>query len=111
MKALYLSRLDNNIGDIQSSVYNFREVFNSEIAKRLNAASYVLFPEGHVRDLALPDSLAPGINLAPDGISSAYELVVVGGLIGPQIFYAGWDAHSKIDLPIVLWGIGHNIHF
>jgi hypothetical protein len=35
----------------------------------------------------------------------------VGGLIGPPIFDAGWDALSKIDLPIVLWGIGHNIHF
>jgi len=79
MKALYLSRLDNNIGDIQSSVYNFREILNREVAKRLDVASYELFPEGDVRDFALPDSWASGIDRVPCGIGSNYDLVVVGG--------------------------------
>jgi hypothetical protein len=113
MKALYLSRLDNNIGDLQSSVYNFREVFNREVARRLNVASYELFPKGHVRDFALPDSWASEFDLAPDGIGRIFDLVVVGGggLIGPPVFDPGWDALSKVDVPIVLWGIGHNTHF
>jgi hypothetical protein len=113
MKALYLSRLDNNIGDIQSSVYNFREILNIEVAKRLDVASYELFPEGEVRDFALPESWASGIDRVPCGIGSNNDLVVVGGggLIGPPVFDAGWDALSNVDVPIVLWGIGHNIHF
>lgn len=112
MKALYLSRLDSNIGDLESSVYKYREIFNREVAKRLNVASYELFPEGDVRDFALPNSWESGTVLESGGISNAYDLIVVGGggLIGPPIFDAGWDSLSKFDAPIVLWGIGHNIH-
>lgn len=118
MKALYLSRLDNNLGDIQSSVYRFRKVFNNEIAKRKKRGEYELFPDGNQRDFAFPETWGSEgqtgqVGETKNETQGGYELIVVGGggLIGPPIFDAGWDALSRTQAPIVLWGIGHNVHF
>jgi hypothetical protein len=111
VRALYLSRLDNNVGDIQSSVYRNRHAFNQEISKRLAVEAYELFPDGDLRDFSLPDSWNDQ-NASRQFNGEGYELIVVGGggLIGPPLFDAGWEALGVSQTPIVLWGIGHNVH-
>jgi hypothetical protein len=113
MNTLYLSRLDNNLGDIQSSVYRHRDVLNQEVARRNGVKSFELFPDGDLRDFAFPESWnLKGDSSRPGKTKSGYKLIVVGGggLVGPPIFDAGWDALGETESPVVLWGIGHNVH-
>lgn len=105
MKVQYLSRLDNNVGDIESSVYTNRRYLNSLARDKAVPTSRPIirdvFPDGAQSDFSMPETWL-----------SNPEMIIVGGggLIGPPIFEHGWKALAEFKCPIIVWGVGTNNH-
>ena len=98
-KAIYLSRIDRNIGDRESAVALRRSELNALCSDSQMTAAGGPFFEGVHLDLTQPE-------LWPEFSEIAY--VGGGGLVGPRPFEAGWAALKERGIPVVVWAIGHN---
>lgn len=98
--ALYLNRIDNNLGDDQSSVWRQRDLLQ-QMANFLGLNGRELFPPGPRADFGSPEKW---------DLNAEIIIVGGGGLIGPPIFDPGWDKIAEAEGLVVLWGVGHNKH-
>ena len=100
INALYLHRIDKNLGDDQSSVWKQRDLLQQK-ANFLGLNGRKLFPPGPRADFSSPEKW---------DLNAEIIIIGGGGLIGPPIFDPGWDKIAEANGLVVLWGVGHNKH-